>query len=127
MMLCEVAVAAGASWGEDDVIFIGQFQGGLLQVSANGGVPEVATSLSLDEATSSSAFAHRDPEVLPGGAATLFTVYHGPVDSLAELAVLAADAEAPRACRLMPLASGTTLGRYSVTKIGSDERALRWG
>ena len=95
MTLCDVPGALGASWGEDDVILIGQFATGLLKVSANGGVPELATSLIIDEATSTSAFGHRQPEALPGGAAMLFTVYHEPMTSV-EVAVLAADDGAPR-------------------------------
>jgi serine/threonine-protein kinase len=55
-----------ASWGPDDQILIG-WQGAILRVPANGGNPERLITLKEGEA------AHR-PQILPGGAALLFTL-----------------------------------------------------
>jgi serine/threonine-protein kinase len=60
----------GASWGSDDRIVFGRFTGGLWQVPAGGGTPEVLTT--LDD--SRSEVSHRLPHVLPGGDGGLFTV-----------------------------------------------------
>jgi eukaryotic-like serine/threonine-protein kinase len=55
----------GASWAEGDRIVVGRFQEGLFEVSASGGVPRRLTKVGT-------IFAHRLPQVLPGGA-VLFT------------------------------------------------------
>ena len=54
----------GASW-EGDRVVVGRFQDGLFAVSASGGAPRRLTKVGT-------AFAHRLPHVLPGGA-VLFT------------------------------------------------------
>ena len=55
----------GASWAEGDRIVVGRFQDGLFEVSGSGGAPRRLTKVGT-------AFAHRLPQVLPGGA-ILFT------------------------------------------------------
>jgi eukaryotic-like serine/threonine-protein kinase len=55
----------GASWAEGDRIVVGRFQDGLFEVSASGGAPRRLTKVE-------GVFAHRLPQVLPGGA-ILFT------------------------------------------------------
>ncbi len=65
--LCEAEPVFGASWGADGVIVFGGRQG-LWQVSAGGGKPALLTTVGADE------FSHRQPHVLPGGHAVLFTV-----------------------------------------------------
>ena len=63
---------AGASWGADDTIFFGTSTGrrGLFRVAAAGGEPEVLTTAEAPEM-------HRQPEILPGGKAVLFTIWIG--------------------------------------------------
>jgi Tol biopolymer transport system component len=56
----------GASWAENDRIVVGRFQDGLFEVSASGGAPRRLTKVEAG------VFAHRLPQVLPGGA-VLFT------------------------------------------------------
>ena len=65
--LCEAQPLFGASWGTDDVVVFGGPEG-LWQVSADGGEPTLLTAVGADE------FSHRQPHVLPGGRAVLFTV-----------------------------------------------------
>ena len=59
----------GASWSEADRIVFGRFSDGLFEVSASGGVPKRLTKVEGRD----DAFAHRLPQVLPGGRAILFT------------------------------------------------------
>jgi len=66
--VCETPIVFGASWGENDTIVFGQMDGGLMQVSADGGLPAKLTTLQEGE------YAHRMPHLLPGGEAVLFTV-----------------------------------------------------
>ncbi len=60
----------GASWGDNDLIVLGQGVSGLRRVSAEGGVVEPLTELDADRGELS----HRLPYLLPGGEAVLFTV-----------------------------------------------------
>jgi predicted Ser/Thr protein kinase/WD40 repeat protein len=60
---------AGASWNEDDTIFVSiGFQRGLLRFPAAGGQPESVAGLGNDE------IFLRNPQTLPGGRAILFSV-----------------------------------------------------
>jgi len=73
-ILVDAPPLTGASWGEDDRIVLASDEvGGLLLVSANGGVPEPLTEVD----TRNGETAHRMPQVLPGGRAVLFTVVKG--------------------------------------------------
>ena len=65
--LCEAQPPFGASWSDDGLVVFGGREG-LWQVSADGGKPALLTSVGAEE------FAHRQPHVLPGGNAVLFTV-----------------------------------------------------
>lgn len=64
----------GATWGTDNTIIFGtNGAAGLFQVSTNGGVPELLTTV----ATVDGEINHRWPEVLPGGEAVIFVVSTG--------------------------------------------------
>ncbi|MEC4688706.1 MAG: hypothetical protein VST64_10440, partial [Nitrospirota bacterium] len=65
LTLCDAGVVWGASWGLDDTIVYGQSPEGILRVSANGGTPEVLIG--------AEGHRFRQPEILPGGKAILFT------------------------------------------------------
>jgi serine/threonine protein kinase len=70
----EVPGAQSASWGDDDVMYVGAGLKGMLRVAA-GGPPEAVAELAEGE------IGHQEPEVLPGGGAVLFTVDRpGPPD-----------------------------------------------
>ena len=60
----------GASWGEGDRIVVGRFSDGLYEVSASGAAPRRLTKVE----GRTDVFAHRLPQVLPGGRAILFTL-----------------------------------------------------
>ncbi len=57
----------GASWGPNGTIVVGQMQGPVLKVSADGGKPEEMTSLAEGESS------HRHPQLLADGDTLLFT------------------------------------------------------
>jgi Tol biopolymer transport system component/predicted Ser/Thr protein kinase len=68
--LGDITVFAGASWGEDGNILVGQaFSKGLTRIPAGGGAPEAVTELVNGE------LAHAVPQILPGGKTALFTAY----------------------------------------------------
>ena len=69
--LCEVQNPRGARWGADDTIVFGQSGAGIMQVSADGGTPEVLIPL-----TETDEVGH-GPQVLPGEKAVLFTLGDG--------------------------------------------------
>jgi Tol biopolymer transport system component len=71
--IADVARADGASWGDNDVIVVGSNSGGLSTVLAAGG--DLVQVTTPEEGRS-----HRFPSMLPGGNATLFTIYGGGVD-----------------------------------------------
>jgi serine/threonine-protein kinase len=60
----------GASWGEGDRVVAGRYADGLFEVTAAGGAPRRLTVVEGKPDT----FAHRLPQVLPGGRAVLFTL-----------------------------------------------------
>ena len=67
----------GGNWGPDDTIVYSHCEFGLKKVAAAGGSPEVFTSVIdfQDE------LQHVFPQLLPGGAAVLFTIWNSPEDS----------------------------------------------
>ena len=67
--LSAVTVPFGASWASGDVILFGQ-RGGIMRVSANGGTPELIVRAADGEQM-------YGPQLLPGGAAVLFSVTRG--------------------------------------------------
>ena len=69
--VCYGGETRGVSWGSDGtLVFTRDSASGLERVSAEGGTPEVLTTLDASRDESS----HRFPEVLPGGQAVVFTV-----------------------------------------------------
>jgi len=69
--LCDAGEPRGASWGPDGtIVFARDLNRGLDRVSAEGGTPEVLTTLDPSRHESS----HRHPEFLPDGQAVVFTV-----------------------------------------------------
>ena len=70
----------GASWGAGEIIFRTTTNSGLFKVSDAGGEPEALTSVDPEQD-------QRDPDVLPGGDAVLFTVWSGSIEE-ARFAVL---------------------------------------
>jgi serine/threonine protein kinase/WD40 repeat protein len=72
VVICDARNARGASWGDDDnIVFAPDLRGGLVRVSANGGVPRPLTELKAGETS------HRWPQVLPGAKVVLFTAGSG--------------------------------------------------
>ena len=70
--LCDTGNPYGASWAADDTIVFGQGGGGIFQVSAAGGTPELLIPIDPD----SGQRAH-GPQILPDGHTVLFTLAHG--------------------------------------------------
>ena len=69
--LCDLRrLPYGVSWGPNNKVVFGEQNGGLQQVSADGGDPEKLTTLDTEKGEAS----HRLPAWLPGGEALLFTV-----------------------------------------------------
>ena len=69
--LCDAGSFGGgldARWGADDTIVFGQLGAGIMQVSADGGTPEVLIPLDTTEEVG------HGPQVLPGEKAVLFTL-----------------------------------------------------
>jgi Tol biopolymer transport system component len=68
--VCETGVAAGGTWGRDDVIIFGKLEGPLMRVGASGGRPEPLTSFdrALEETH------HLYPTFLPDGQHYVFYV-----------------------------------------------------
>jgi eukaryotic-like serine/threonine-protein kinase len=63
-MLCDLQeTAVGGSWNAEGVVIFGQTNGGLMRVSANGGMPSPLTTLDLSRAEG----AHFLPSFLPDG------------------------------------------------------------
>jgi len=76
MTLCETTPTRGGSWGPDDTIVFSGATGsgeGLYRVSAAGGEPETLALLDLEKGETQ----FRQPEILPGGQALLFTIARG--------------------------------------------------
>ena len=70
--LCDTGNPFGASWSADDTIVFGQRSGGIFQVSAAGGTPELLIQVDAE----SGERAH-GPQILPDGRTVLFTLAHG--------------------------------------------------
>jgi len=85
LAICDVQIAAKASWGRNgSIVFRPVYGAGLSLVSANGGIPSVITKLDL----SRSERAHSSPEFLPSGDAVLFTIWTGVTLERPQIAVL---------------------------------------
>jgi len=70
--LCEALRPYGASWGDDDTIVFGQYQGGILRIPSEGGIPETITTVEEGR------WGHHLPQLLPGAAALLYTDMEAP-------------------------------------------------
>ncbi|MEE9569669.1 MAG: protein kinase, partial [Candidatus Binatia bacterium] len=71
VVVCGVPpIVAGASWGPDNTIVIGQPAASLMRVSAEGGTLEEFTRLQSEKGERS----HRTPHILPDGRNVLFTI-----------------------------------------------------
>ena len=74
-VICDAPSGLGADWGVDDTIYFVPFNtSGVWKVQASGGTPEEVIRLNR----SNDEVSLRWPQVLPGGAAVLFTVWTGP-------------------------------------------------
>jgi len=74
-VLCDAPSGLGADWAADDTIYFMPFNtSGVWKVAASGGTPQEVTKLDRSKGEVS----HRWPQLLPGGAAVLFTVWTGP-------------------------------------------------
>ena len=69
--LCDTGNPYGASWGADDTIVFGQGAGGIFQVSAAGGTPELLIPVDAENRER----AH-GPQILPDGRDVLYTLDH---------------------------------------------------
>ena len=79
LTLCDAQVPRGASWGLDDVItFAPLHTEPLYRIPAEGGTPQVLTSLDSQSQETS----HRWPEILPGGQSILFGIEVADRDSV---------------------------------------------
>jgi eukaryotic-like serine/threonine-protein kinase len=82
--ICDVQIAAKASWGENGFIVISPIFGtGLSLVSAKGGTPFAMTKLDPTR----SERAHSSPEFLPAGDTVLFTIWTGVTFERPQIAV----------------------------------------
>src|SRR5262245_42774957 len=107
--LSDAPFPAGGSWGDDGtIVFTRGEKGGLFRVAASGGSPE---ALTVPDARSGE-IAHMWPEVLPGSAAVLFTVWPagGLEDARVAVVALRGKPGPPRV-----LVSGGSFARYAPT------------
>jgi serine/threonine-protein kinase len=81
--LCEEASWRGGSWSEDDHIMFTGSSGGLMRVSASGGVCETLTTPDPQKRES-----HTFPQILPGGQSILFAIGTGGSFDTARIAAL---------------------------------------
>jgi Tol biopolymer transport system component len=106
VILAEAASPRGASWGEDDNIAFAPSSavgGGLMRVSANGGIPQTLT-------TSDRQDVHRWPQILPGGKGILLTISKMGSPDDGRIAVLRLDTR-----ELRIVVEGGSDGRYIPT------------
>ncbi len=107
--LCEAKVPLGASWGDDGtIVFAHGEREGLFRVPATGGTPERLTRPD----TAKGEIGHWWPEVLPGSAIVVFTIW--PTAGL-DQARLAAVPLKPGAGSPRTLLVGASYGRYAPT------------
>ncbi|MCG6955690.1 MAG: serine/threonine-protein kinase [Gemmatimonadetes bacterium] len=70
----------GASWADDQEIYLGHCTNGLERLSASGGEREPVTRVGSSDPNGSGR-QHEFPQVLPGGEWLLFTVFNGSTDT----------------------------------------------
>ena len=107
--LCDVTLNfRGATWGQDDRIYLARFAGGIEVIPAGGGTPEQLTFPDREAGVKT----HRYPSVLPGARGLLFTLASAEIASYDDASIA-----------LLPLPSGEirilleggTSPRYSPT------------
>ncbi|CAN5886684.1 hypothetical protein BH24ACI5_BH24ACI5_28430 [soil metagenome] len=88
--ICEAPDVRGASWGLDDqIVYTGQLDGGLMRVAAGGGAgPEPLTQPDAGRREKT----HRFPHVLPNGKGVLFTIGTHDITSFDDAAIAVYDA-----------------------------------
>jgi len=102
--LCSAPANRGGSWGLDDtIIFAPSVTLGLFRVSAAGGTPKPLTVPDRKKGE----YAHRWPDILPGGRAVLFTAWTGSTFDEARIGVLSLETGEQRI-----LVEGGTYARY---------------
>jgi hypothetical protein len=82
--ICETQSVRGASWGPDDTIVFGGGNGGLSQVPAAGGTPQVIATPDPNKGE----FLYAQPHFLPSGKAVVFTISTGAAFGDARIAVV---------------------------------------
>jgi serine/threonine-protein kinase len=102
--ICEGNFLDGGAWGDDDTIVFAR-PGGLMRVSANGGTPQVLTTVNAAKGE----IRHSRPQFLPGGRQVLFTLTSDSADS-PQFAVLDLQKGGYRT-----VAKGGSGGRYAPT------------
>ena len=80
---------SGASWGDGQIVF-GTAGAGLFRVSADGGEPEVLTTLDTEQGDAN----HTWPFIMPGDEFVVFVIGTGPPLTTGQLAVLDLDTRA---------------------------------
>ncbi|MBL8203177.1 MAG: PD40 domain-containing protein [Blastocatellia bacterium] len=107
----------GASWSEaGPIVYAPRFFDGLWQVPASGGKAEPLTKLDWQRGER----AHFWPEVLPGGKAVLFTIWHGGGVNSSEIAVYSlASGEKKILLKNVTRARYVTTGHLLVTQHGA--------
>ena len=84
--ICDIqGLIRGGWWTSDNTIFFGTISSGIMRVSANGGTPELVTTLD----TAGTEISHRFPQVLPDGKTLIFTVKQSNISSFNEAFICA--------------------------------------
>ncbi|HKQ98297.1 MAG TPA: protein kinase [Candidatus Polarisedimenticolia bacterium] len=105
LVLCNVALSRGATWGANGtIVFAPNPASGLMQVPAAGGTPTPVTTLAEGEAS------HRWPQFLPGGEKVLFTTYTSGDRNAGRIEVVDL-----KSGRRTVVHQGGTYGRYSAS------------
>ena len=100
--LCDGSLQTGAAWGEDNTIVFAGAKG-LLRVSADGGTPQVLTTVDVAKGEVS----HSYPQFLPGSRQLLFTINMRNAEVAPQFAVLDLAARTYRT-----VAKGGSNGKY---------------
>jgi serine/threonine protein kinase/Tol biopolymer transport system component len=98
----------GGWWAKDNTIFFGNISSGIMRVSANGGTPDLVTTLDSTIGEISDRF----PQLLPDGKTVIFTIKQGNLASFNE-ALIAAQRIGSRERKI--LIHGGTYARYLPT------------
>ena len=83
-LVCKAGNQRGRTWGDDDTIVFGTIDGGLMRVSAAGGIPQKLTTPDRQKGETS----HQWPHFLPGARAVVFTIATGTSYDAARIGVV---------------------------------------